>query len=373
MAESNLDLIKEKIQQFSNDFLSNYTIDHPVSTLWSSFKSLCNDCLNLIPSKSISTKNNHPWISTFIKRFSRRKQRCYNRARISHHPDDWQLYLKLKKECQKECQKAYNKYISGFFDIGNGQSTKRLWSFIKNKKKDQCSIPPIRHNNSSITDSHEKSNVFNNYFTSIFTQEDLSSLPELNDSPFPEISPISISLGGVTNLLYNLNPHKATGPDEIPAYFLKKFSNEIAPILTLIFQSSIHQGYIPDEWKAANVIPLFKKGDHSQTCNYRPVSLTSICSKLLEHIVYSCIFSHLKEHNILCEEQHGFQAGKSCETQLIMTLNDFANCLNENSQIDCIFLDFSKAFDRVPHNRLCKNYPIMELEVLSCYALSIIF
>ena len=97
------------------------------------------------------------------------------------------------------------------------------------------------------------------YFTSIFTQEDLSSLPELNDLFFPEISPISVSLGGVTNLLHNLNPHKATGPDEILAYFLKEFSNEIAPILTLIFQSSIHQGYIPDEWKTANVIPLFKK------------------------------------------------------------------------------------------------------------------
>ena len=73
---------------------------------------------------------------------------------------------------------------------------------------------------------------------------------------------------------------------------------------------------------------------------------------MLEHIVYSCIFSHLNEQNILCKEQYGFQAGKSCETQLIITINDFANCLNENSQINCIFLDFSKVFDRVQHNRL---------------------
>ena len=173
--------------------------------------------------------------------------------------------------------------------------------------------------NITITDSQEKSNIFNNYFTSIFTQEGLSSLPELNDSPFPKISHISISVDGVANLLRNLNPHKATGPDGIPAYFLKECSIEIAPILTLIFQySSVHQGPMPDEWKTANIIPIFEKGDRTNTGNYRPVSLTSICSKLLEHIIYSSNFSHLKEYNILCEEQHGFQADKSCETQLII-------------------------------------------------------
>ena len=80
--------IKEKIRQFSDDFLSCYTTDHPISTLWNHFKSLCNVCTSLIPSKSISTNNNHPWLSTFIKRLSRRKKRCYNRARLSHHPED---------------------------------------------------------------------------------------------------------------------------------------------------------------------------------------------------------------------------------------------------------------------------------------------
>ena len=121
----------------------------------------------------------------------------------------------------------------------------------------------------------------------------MSSVPELNDSPFLEISPISISVDGVANLLQNLNPHKATGPDGIPAYLLKECSNEIAPILTLIFQCSMQQGSMPDEWKTANIIPIFKKGDRTITDDYRPVSLTSICSKILEHIIYSSIFCHL--------------------------------------------------------------------------------
>ena len=96
----------------------------------------------------------------------------------------------------------------------------------------------VQSTKETLTDSHQKSNAFNDYFTSIFTQGDLSSFPKLNDSSFPEIPNIPVSVKGVANLLHNLNPHKATGPDGIPAYFLKELSYEIAPILTKNFQSS---------------------------------------------------------------------------------------------------------------------------------------
>ena len=85
-----------------------------------------------------------------------------------------------------------------------------------------------------------------------------------------------------------------------------------------------------------NIVPLFKNGNHSLPNNYRPVSLTLICSKILEHIVYSHVFAHLSKHNILCDQQHGFQQSRSCETQLILTINDFAESLNRNEQTDVI-------------------------------------
>ena len=151
--------------------------------------------------------------------------------------------------------------------------------------------------------------------TSIFTQEYLSTLPTIYGILFPDILSISISVEEVASLLSGLNHHKVTGPDNIPAYFLKELSNELAPILTLIFHSSLHQGLLPEEQKVAIIIPIFKMGSRTQICNYCPNCLTSMCSKIPEHIVYSCIFSHLTNYNILCEEQHGFQAGKSCETQ----------------------------------------------------------
>ena len=92
----------------------------------------------------------------------------------------------------------------------------------------------------------------------------------------------------------------------LPILSLKLWAIEAAPILTLIFQASIHQSSVPPDWKQANIVPIFKKKDHTLCSNYRPVSLTCICSKILEHIICSHIFPHLSQHNILYNEQHGF-------------------------------------------------------------------
>merc|ERR1712035_309453 len=100
----------------------------------------------------------------------------------------------------------------------------------------------------------------------------------------------------------------------------------ICCVLTLIFQTSLDQGTIPTDWKKANIVPVFKKDDKSLVQNYRPISLTFITSKMLEHIVHSNIMTFLEQHSILDDNQHGFRKNRSCETQLITTLNDFSNC-----------------------------------------------
>lgn len=105
--------------------------------------------------------------------------------------------------------------------------------------------------------------------------------------------------------------------------------------------------------KFANIVPVFKKGKRSCAANYRPISLTSICCKVFEHIIHLSISSHLESLNILCNEQHGFRKRRSCETQLTVTIADLAQCIDSGEQIDAILLDFSKAFNRVPHERLC--------------------
>jgi hypothetical protein len=119
----------------------------------------------------------------------------------------------------------------------------------------------------------------------------------------------------------------------------------ITPAITRIFQTSLDEGSVPKDWRKANIAPIFKKGDKSKPANYRPVSLTAICSEILQHIIHSNIMNHLSQNNLLSENQHGFRARRSCETQIITTVQELAKNMSSGKQIDVILLDFSEAFD----------------------------
>ena len=115
---------------------------------------------------------------------------------------------------------------------------------------------------------------------------------------------------------------------------------------------SIHLKQVPTDWKHANVTPIFKKGDKSDPGNYRPISLTSQICKVLESILRDNIVNHLNTHTLLLKSQHGFTKGKSCLTNLLSFLEDVTKAIDEGKPLDVIYLDFSKAFDKVPHKRL---------------------
>jgi len=129
----------------------------------------------------------------------------------------------------------------------------------------------------------------------------------LDPTPYPDLPPFDITVTGVAKLLQEIDPFKATGPDGIPSRLLKEMSCELVPSLTLIFKTSIHQSNLPSDWKTALVSPLFKKDSRSNPTNYHPISLTLICCKFLEHIIYSNIMSHLNLHSILSSIQFGLQ------------------------------------------------------------------
>ena len=178
------------------------------------------------------------------------------------------------------------------------------------------------------------------------------SIKDKGPSPYPVMDNITVSPAGVYKLLTCLKEHKATGPDRIPTRLLKTLAEELTPVFSLFFQASLDQCILPDDWKTADVVPVFKKGAKDKAENYRPISLTSVSCKLLEHVVCSSIMRHLDRHGILSDAQHGFRGRRSCTTQLILTIQDLAKGVDDREQVDVVLLDFSKAFDRVPHMRL---------------------
>jgi hypothetical protein len=153
----------------------------------------------------------------------------------------------------------------------------------------------------------------------------------------------------------NLKETSAAGRDSIGPRMLKDLVAEIAPALVIIFQRSLQYGEVPEDWKTANVTPIFKKGSKAVPGNYRPVSLTSVCCKLLESILRDKMMQHLLDNNLLNQSQHGSMPGRSCCTNLLEFLEKATEVIDSGKPFDVVFLDFAKAFDKVPRERLLEK------------------
>lgn len=163
---------------------------------------------------------------------------------------------------------------------------------------------------------------------------------------------LMISVEGIFSLLLNLKERSSGGPDNIPNAFLRRYAEPVSYILTAIFRSCLKLAIIPDDWRIARVVAVHKKGDRLKKENYRPISLTSSCCKILQHILVHFITEFLEHNKLLSDHQHGFRKNLSTITQLTTTIHEVALTLDLAGQIDLIFLDFSKAFDRVSHSKL---------------------
>ena len=165
-------------------------------------------------------------------------------------------------------------------------------------------------------------------------------------SPYPDMEEFKISENGVLLQLQGLNVHKSVGPDGLSPHLLSMLATEISPTLTKIFTQSLNLGRSPQDWKLQYITPILKPGkSKTEASSYRPIAITSICCKVLEHVVYSQAMKHLEKYNILSELQHGYRRGCSTETQLLKVIDLLAKGLHNKSQVDTISLDFSRAFD----------------------------
>eukprot|EP00745_Piridium_sociabile_P045807 TRINITY_DN9988_c0_g1_i5.p1 TRINITY_DN9988_c0_g1~~TRINITY_DN9988_c0_g1_i5.p1 ORF type:complete len:555 (+),score=115.26 TRINITY_DN9988_c0_g1_i5:397-2061(+) len=238
---------------------------------------------------------------------------------------------------------------------------KRFWAYIKQQRKTNTGIPPLKDHGRLVTDSDAKAEVFNSQFNSAFsagrsyTQAEFRTRCKLSHikENHPTMDNPTITAAGVEKLLAGLDPAKASGPDGISPRVLKELSHEISPALTIIYQQSLNTGEVPTDWKEAHVTPIYKKGEHYNPANYRPMSLTSVPCKILEHIIVSNMMQHLEENNILNDRQHGFRKLRSCETQLLELLDELTSSLDKGQQTDVIVIDFAKALDKVNHSLLC--------------------
>ena len=305
-----------------------------------------------IPSKTSRSVSSIPWITSEIRRKIRRRNKTHAKAKKTGSIKLRSKFETLRREIKAEVRKQHDLYVNNL--VGDVKANPRdFYRYINSQKKDTQGIPPLkRKNGKGVAQSDlEKAEEFNGQFTDVFNKNEHTQVPFLDRSA-PFMNDIVISKEGVIKLLKGLNPSKALGPDELHPRVLKELATELGPVFAHLFQQSLDTGEIPKEWSLANIWPLFKKCDGSLACNYRPVSLTCVPCKLLEHTVCSNIMAHLDEYKLLSDRQHAFRKGHSCETQLTTVINDWAKILDNRGQGDTFILDFEKAFDTPPHELL---------------------
>ena len=340
-------------EDFCTKFLQSDPEMESVESNWNTISQFLTKLMSdLVPSKMSKGKKHLPWVSISIKRQMRKRDRLFKKARRQSCSAAWREYRQFRNKVAKAVHKAHCDYINNVIGASLQDNPKSFWSYIKMCRSENIGIPPLRTSTKLCATGPDKAEALNEYFQSVFTQEQPYPLPQKEKSPYPTIGHLHIHRTGVEKQLRNLNPAKAHGPDELPPKLLKIVAHEIAPALSFLFQQSHNCGVVPTQWRQAPVTPIHKSGVKSDPANYRPISLTCICCKVMEHIVLSHISKHLAANNILTEAQHGFRQQLSTTTQLTSVVHDWSSTLQKRSQVDAVFLDFQKAFDRVPHKRL---------------------
>ena len=293
-----------------------------------------------------------PWSNPYIKRLVKIKQRRWSTYIKYRSEENFSLYKKAMKTCSRAVRKSVRNYEK---KLAENKSTKPFYAYIKSKTKSNTSVGPIKEDGKALNDK-DAGNALNTFFANIFCQEDISNLPDGPVLHFDnELTNIEFKHSDIVKKIDKLKPHSAPGPDGIRANVLKDFKWELARPLQLMFRKSLDAAAVPGSWKQGNITPVHKKGSRSLKSNYRPISLTSLVCKIMEGIIKDSIVTHLSRNNLLEPTQHGFTNRKSCLTNLLVFLESVTSDMDSNTPVDTIYLDFSKAFDLVPKERLLKK------------------
>ena len=295
------------------------------------------------------------WMNPKVKTKLTEKKLAYKKYLETREGTDYLRYTRARNQAKSSCRAAVRDYEESVAMMAK-RNPKKFFAYCRAKTKTKDGIADLTDGNSRASANVEKATILNRFFSSVFTIENLNSIPTCENKPVGSaLVDTEFTIDNVKTKLDNLNQNKSPGPDMFHPQLLHSLANELSEPLAVLYQKSYDSGILPPDWKEAQVTPIFKKGDKTKPGNYRPVSLTSVVCKVMESIVRDGITEHLTVNGLLSDYQHGFVSGRSCSTNLLATLNDWTEMLDNGSSIDAIYLDFAKAFDSVPHQRLLKK------------------
>ncbi|KAL8614243.1 hypothetical protein ACOMHN_026460 [Nucella lapillus] len=315
-----------------------------------------------IPQKTVRPKSHQPWITPELRKLMNKRDRAYKKMKKSGRQEDKDVARNLRRKAQQQLRRNYWSYLNDTFEEEEQRpqatKNKKFWSFIKHQRTTNNGVAPLKKDGRLYSDPKTQAEILNQQFQSVFSEgkeyssEEFQQKTGMNGTKYPPMDEIDITTDGVLKVLRSLDPNKASGPDGIGPRVLREIAEEVAPSLTILFQTSMSSGVVPADWRDAYVTPIFKKGEQYNPANYRPVSLTCVICKVMEHVVSSAMMGYLDSRRILTDRQHGFRKGRSCETQLLEFVDEIVGHMEGGGQVDILIMDLTKAFDKVNHSLL---------------------
>ncbi|CAH2109339.1 unnamed protein product [Euphydryas editha] len=313
-----------------------------------------------VPTTTKSNSSKPPWFNKTLKRCIREKSKYAKRYYKYKNPMDkisLQLCSKRYNKISKECYNSYINYIEEKITT----QPKCFWSYMKAKRGGNGTYPKTMSNGESSTDNGDDiCNMFASYFQSVYspntklgsevsTSAFLSRFKNTSDS----FSNIKIDMDAIITYLKKLDRSKGAGSDDLSPIFLIMCADELAVPLSLIFNLSLSTGIFPEKWKLAKVVPIHKSDAKDIVSNYRPIAILPALGKVFEGLIAPILQSYFKKY--VSDYQHGFTPARSTRTNLVTFVENIIEAVDSNKQVDAIYTDFSKAFDKVSHDVLIQK------------------
>ena len=354
---SDVGLLRAAVKGYNWQYLNS--LDNPDDQINHFDEVILNVAKNFIPNEEKTFHpRDPPWLTNncrvFYKNFKLKYKRFVQR---NCPPADKPRIDALRVEYTNLVQKEKEKYLkhlgSAVADPRTGQ--KKYWTAFKKLLNNSTSslIPPILHAGTFVTDIKEKCDLFNDYFKNqCKTIATSSMLPPFEKSTDLSINEVHFSPSNIIDHIRKLNINKAHGHDGITSRILKMCDDSISIPLFIIYKNCISKGYFPKKWKKANVSPVHKKNDRNLVQNHRPISLLPICGKIFEKIIYDNLYCYIFDNNFITDKQSGYRRGDSTVKQLLSITHEIYKAFDESKELRAVFLDISRAFDRVWHDGL---------------------
>ena len=325
-------------------------MDNPdtAAMVWQNkFLDIMDEC---IPAQRLPRRRKLPWLTKNVVRYMRKRNAAFKKAKKNNFRN-----MSKYKNLRNKVTSLLRQEKASHFEKLKPSNMKQFWKAVKSLTKKDSSVPTLHLEGATASLNTEKASMLNKFFASCFNPslDPLHEDDRENDIQSSTCPPdYYCTEEEVLALIQSLDVSKASGPDGISIRMLKGTAASIAPSLTMLFNTSLRNSRFPNCWKQSSIVPIPKGSAHDSPTNYRPISLLSVVSKLLEKHIHLLLTSHLNHTQPISTQQWGFQQGKSTVTSLLTVVDDWLKILESKRDVCAVFFDLTKAFDTVPHRPL---------------------